>query len=87
MSDTYDFPERLIQAQRAFWAATDAVEQLCRELPPSLQMTDEQRTQLAEVRSAQMAALETLYQDEWWGGTGQRHDRQVALRKAAREES
>ncbi|MER7131315.1 hypothetical protein [Streptosporangium saharense] len=80
----YDFPDTLIAAQRAYWDADRRVHELVATLPPSLEMTDEQHAELTRLRAARLEALEVRDQHPWWGGTGQRYVRQMALREAAR---
>ncbi|MER7212438.1 hypothetical protein ABT340_35745 [Streptosporangium sp. NPDC000239] len=83
MSD-YDFPPDLIEAQRAFWEADAQVHALADSLPPSLEMSPEQHAELDQLRAARMDALKALNNHSWWGGTGQRHAREMALKKKAK---
>jgi len=85
----YEFPDDLIAAQRAYYAADARVQEVTDALPSAQEvlegvMTDEQRAGLAEAREARLTALETLNRHPWWGQQDNRHAAWTALQKAAK---
>ncbi|MEV7907774.1 hypothetical protein [Streptomyces anulatus] len=88
MSD-YEFPDDLLAAQRAYYAADARVQEVTDALPSPQEilegaMTDEQRDELAEVREARLQALEALNAHAWWGEQRDRYAAWTALQKAAK---
>ncbi|MEV7006238.1 hypothetical protein [Streptosporangium sp. NPDC051022] len=86
---TADIHTRLLDLQRAYWAADARVQEVTAALPSAQEvlegaMTDEQRAEPEAAREARLQALEALNRHEWWGGTGGRHAAWMAPQKAAR---
>ncbi|MEV8639434.1 hypothetical protein AB0395_48075 [Streptosporangium sp. NPDC051023] len=86
----YEFPDDLIAAQRAYYAADARVQEVTDALPSSQEilegfMTDEQRAELAEVREARLVALEALNAHQFWVTVDGRHAAWMALQKAAKD--
>ncbi|MGS2645812.1 hypothetical protein [Streptosporangium sp. G12] len=89
----YEFPEDLLDAQRAYFAADTRVHEVIATLPSSQEvlegaMTDEQKEELAAVRRARLDALEALNRHSWWEQDEPRRDRHaawMALQTAAKD--
>ncbi|MGC5012500.1 hypothetical protein ACLQ2R_17185 [Streptosporangium sp. DT93] len=89
----YEFPDDLLDAQRAYWAADARVQEVTDALPSPQEVlegaqTEEQGEELARVREERLLALEALNRHPWWGQDRQRQDRYAAwkaLQAAARE--
>jgi hypothetical protein len=88
----YEFPEDLLAAQRAYWAADARVNEVTDALPSPQEVlegaqTEEQGEELARVREERLLALEALNGHPWWQQDEQRRDRYAAwkaLQAAAR---
>ena len=84
-----EFPDDLLEAQRAYWEADARAQEVVDALPSSQEilegaMTDEQRRLLAEVREQRLLALEVLNNNPWWAGRRDRYAAWKQLQEAAR---
>ncbi|GAA3086237.1 hypothetical protein [Streptosporangium carneum] len=87
----YEFPETLIAAQRAYWAADAHAQEVTDALPSSIavlageaEVSEEQRERLAEARERRLEALEALNRHPWWATVDGRHAAWKALQQAAK---
>lgn len=70
----YDFPQDLLDAQRAYDAADAHVQELLHG----------ESEQLAAAREERLQAVEALHRHEFWQSVDNRHAADMALKQAAR---
>lgn len=88
----YDFPDDLLQLQRAFDAAEERCVELAAALPSGMEIAEgtagdiaEQQDELQQERANRLDLVVKLQGHPWWEASGNRFQAKEALRKAARQ--
>lgn len=86
-----DFPQDLIDAQRAYYAAEAEVERVTNALPSSVDVvagtatfTDKQRAELAAARAERLRLVDILYRHPFREGVDDQHAARLELQRQAR---